>query len=190
MLLTIFSTAYAAVQFPQVYPTQPQFNPCCSHSLLSDNFRRSQKKSSCGRERRKQCFRRRRASRSRSILLPKISHRILLRELLSQHAAVQLVGEVRALTRASESRIAVVVMPFFFPSQLCSQRQPTAMNTTTPQAWVKIVSAWICSLLYIWTLVAPLLFPHRFKSAHVPYMSPARAESPSPADSRPPGGYL
>ena len=27
--------------------------------------------------------------------------------------------------------------------------------------WVKVVSAWVCSLLYIWTLVAPLLFPDR-----------------------------
>jgi len=27
--------------------------------------------------------------------------------------------------------------------------------------WVKVVSSWVCSLLYIWTLVAPLLFPDR-----------------------------
>lgn len=29
-------------------------------------------------------------------------------------------------------------------------------------SWVKIVSAWICYLLYAWTLVAPVLFPDRF----------------------------
>ncbi|RKP22824.1 serine incorporator/TMS membrane protein [Syncephalis pseudoplumigaleata] len=27
--------------------------------------------------------------------------------------------------------------------------------------WVRVVSAWICVLLYAWTLVAPLLFPNR-----------------------------
>ncbi len=98
------------------------------------------------------------------------------------------------LERCSHTNVSItdrfIVMPFFFYSLLCSQRQPTPMNTTTPQAWVKVVSAWICSLLYIWTLLAPLLFPHRFTSAHVPYMSPAPSESPSPADSRPPGGYI
>lgn len=29
-------------------------------------------------------------------------------------------------------------------------------------SWVKIVSSWICYLLYAWTLVAPALFPDRF----------------------------
>lgn len=29
-------------------------------------------------------------------------------------------------------------------------------------SWVKIVSAWICYLLYGWTLIAPVLFPDRF----------------------------
>lgn len=28
--------------------------------------------------------------------------------------------------------------------------------------WVKAVSAWVCALLYIWTLVAPVLMPDRF----------------------------
>ncbi|KAI1205770.1 serine incorporator [Annulohypoxylon truncatum] len=29
-------------------------------------------------------------------------------------------------------------------------------------SWVKIVSAWICYGMYIWTLVAPIVFPERF----------------------------
>jgi hypothetical protein len=29
-------------------------------------------------------------------------------------------------------------------------------------SWVKIISAWFCYCLYIWTLVAPVLFPERF----------------------------
>ncbi len=62
----------------------------------------------------------------------------------------------------------IIISPL---KSLGSQRQPTPANATTPQAWVKIVAAWTCSCLYIWTLVAPILFPHRFKSAHVPYMS-------------------
>jgi hypothetical protein len=28
--------------------------------------------------------------------------------------------------------------------------------------WVKIVSGWICHLIYIWSLVAPVLMPDRF----------------------------
>lgn len=27
--------------------------------------------------------------------------------------------------------------------------------------WVKVVSSWVCVLLYLWTLVAPILFPNR-----------------------------
>lgn len=41
------------------------------------------------------------------------------------------------------------------------ERETTATDTTTPQAWVKIVSAWICGLLYIWTILAPVLLPNR-----------------------------
>lgn len=29
-------------------------------------------------------------------------------------------------------------------------------------SWVKIVSAWICYLIYAWTLIAPVIFPERF----------------------------
>jgi hypothetical protein len=32
-------------------------------------------------------------------------------------------------------------------------------------SWVKIVSAWICYIMYIWTLVAPALLPERFDFA-------------------------
>lgn len=28
--------------------------------------------------------------------------------------------------------------------------------------WVRVVSSWVCVGLYLWSLVAPLLFPHRF----------------------------
>jgi len=27
--------------------------------------------------------------------------------------------------------------------------------------WVKVVSSWITMLLYLWTMVAPILFPNR-----------------------------
>lgn len=46
------------------------------------------------------------------------------------------------------------------------ERQKTAMDTTTPQAWVKIVSAWVCGLLYIWTILAPVLLPNRDFKKH------------------------
>lgn len=28
--------------------------------------------------------------------------------------------------------------------------------------WVKIVSGWICHIIYIWSMVAPVLMPDRF----------------------------
>lgn len=28
--------------------------------------------------------------------------------------------------------------------------------------WVKVISGWVCFLLYYWSLVAPALFPERF----------------------------
>lgn len=27
--------------------------------------------------------------------------------------------------------------------------------------WAKIITSWVCSLLYLWTLIAPLIFPDR-----------------------------
>ncbi|KAI5307711.1 Serine incorporator 3, partial [Ascosphaera atra] len=29
-------------------------------------------------------------------------------------------------------------------------------------SWVKIISAWVCYVLYLWTLVAPVVMPERF----------------------------
>ncbi|XP_047140376.1 probable serine incorporator isoform X1 [Hydra vulgaris] len=33
-----------------------------------------------------------------------------------------------------------------------------------PSMWVQIVASWVCILLYMWTMVAPVLFPDRFSS--------------------------
>jgi hypothetical protein len=30
-----------------------------------------------------------------------------------------------------------------------------------PSVWVKIVSQWVTSVLYIWTMLAPMVFPDR-----------------------------
>ncbi|KAM4691739.1 serine incorporator 3 [Rhinophrynus dorsalis] len=35
------------------------------------------------------------------------------------------------------------------------------MTSKWPAVWVKMVSSWVCLLLYVWTLVAPLLLPNR-----------------------------
>ncbi|XP_034016825.1 serine incorporator 2 isoform X2 [Thalassophryne amazonica] len=36
-----------------------------------------------------------------------------------------------------------------------------AMQTSMPAVWVKICSSWLGLLIYLWTLVAPLIFPDR-----------------------------
>ncbi|KAF8476979.1 membrane protein TMS1 [Kalaharituber pfeilii] len=36
------------------------------------------------------------------------------------------------------------------------------VGRTYAASWVKVVSAWVCYALYVWTLIAPALFPDRF----------------------------
>ncbi|XP_012283879.1 probable serine incorporator isoform X2 [Orussus abietinus] len=35
------------------------------------------------------------------------------------------------------------------------------LNSNAASMWVKIISSWMCLSLYVWTLVAPVLFPNR-----------------------------
>ncbi|KAL2714279.1 putative serine incorporator isoform X1 [Vespula squamosa] len=35
------------------------------------------------------------------------------------------------------------------------------MNANVASMWVKIISSWLCVTLYVWSLVAPILFPNR-----------------------------
>lgn len=37
----------------------------------------------------------------------------------------------------------------------------TTLSNNMSAVWVKIVSSWICLLLYTWTLVAPLILTNR-----------------------------
>ncbi|XP_069035458.1 serine incorporator 1 isoform X1 [Lepisosteus oculatus] len=37
----------------------------------------------------------------------------------------------------------------------------TTMSSTWPSVWVKITSSWICLLLYVWTLIAPIVLTNR-----------------------------
>jgi Serine incorporator (Serinc) len=34
--------------------------------------------------------------------------------------------------------------------------------------WMRVVSSWMCMLLYIWSLVAPVLVPDRYVTSHCP----------------------
>ncbi len=33
--------------------------------------------------------------------------------------------------------------------------------------WIRVVSSWICMLIYIWSLIAPVLLPDRYVSRNV-----------------------
>uniref|UniRef100_A0A1B6EFW0 Serine incorporator n=1 Tax=Clastoptera arizonana TaxID=38151 RepID=A0A1B6EFW0_9HEMI len=35
------------------------------------------------------------------------------------------------------------------------------LNANSASMWVKMISSWICSTLYIWTLIAPIMLPNR-----------------------------
>lgn len=65
----------------------------------------------------------------------------------------------------SKFHVAFCFASCFVAMQLSSwlefERATTATDTTTPQAWVKIASAWMCGMLYIWTILAPVLLPNR-----------------------------
>ena len=39
---------------------------------------------------------------------------------------------------------------------------PVKIGRSTVAMWVRIVSSWLCLVLYGWSLVAPVLMPDRF----------------------------
>jgi hypothetical protein len=52
-------------------------------------------------------------------------------------------------------------MPVLFFSWYKPAKDFSTYNNNFASLWVKIVSSWICVILYIWTCVAPALFPDR-----------------------------
>lgn len=42
--------------------------------------------------------------------------------------------------------------------------QPVKIGRSTVAMWVRIVSSWLCLILYGWSLLAPVLMPDRFGS--------------------------
>jgi len=52
--------------------------------------------------------------------------------------------------------IMMTLTSWFTPSQ-----NLTEWTANISTVWIKIVSTWVCSLLYMWTLLAPCLFPER-----------------------------
>ena len=41
--------------------------------------------------------------------------------------------------------------------------KPVKIGRSTVAMWVRIVSGWLCLVLYGWSLVAPVLMPDRFE---------------------------
>lgn len=35
------------------------------------------------------------------------------------------------------------------------------LSTSSASYWVRMVSSWVCLILYLWTMIAPILFPDR-----------------------------
>jgi hypothetical protein len=41
------------------------------------------------------------------------------------------------------------------------QMEPGAYNASLASAWIQMATGWVCSMLYLWTLIAPKLCPNR-----------------------------
>jgi hypothetical protein len=42
-----------------------------------------------------------------------------------------------------------------------SEANLSKLNSNMSSVWVKMVSSWVCIVIYVWTLVAPMIFPDR-----------------------------
>lgn len=59
-----------------------------------------------------------------------------------------------------------VSLNFFFLNTSCFNFRPESSNihnltNSSVAVWIKITSSWMGLLLFIWTLIAPVLFPDR-----------------------------
>jgi Serine incorporator (Serinc) len=43
------------------------------------------------------------------------------------------------------------------------------IGRSKPAMWMRVVSSWVCMVLYIWSLVAPVLMPDRSVKLKYPY---------------------
>jgi hypothetical protein len=55
--------------------------------------------------------------------------------------------------------IAMLMSDWFIVNK--STETTVRVDTGMAAVWVKMVSSWFCSLLYMWTLIAPAAFPDR-----------------------------
>ena len=47
-------------------------------------------------------------------------------------------------------------------SQSGSPDQDVYIGRSETAMWIRVVSSWVCILLYLWSLLAPVLLPDRF----------------------------
>jgi hypothetical protein len=64
------------------------------------------------------------------------------------------------LTLISSLRNIVSNQPL--PTVLAESDPDVYIGRSEVAMWMRVVSSWICMILYIWTLVAPVLMPDRF----------------------------
>ncbi|KAJ8078573.1 hypothetical protein PM082_012856 [Marasmius tenuissimus] len=48
------------------------------------------------------------------------------------------------------------------PIQTAADSNSVYIGTSEVAMWMRVVSSWICMLLYMWSLLAPVIMPDRF----------------------------
>ena len=61
--------------------------------------------------------------------------------------------------------VATLLTQGFDPERADSAHDFEPVGRTYWASWVKIISAWVCYAIYVWTLVAPIVLPDRFDFA-------------------------
>ena len=63
--------------------------------------------------------------------------------------------------KAKSNNKTILIIPLFLRYSPGNDVDISSINANMGAVWVKIVSAWLCTAIYLWTLAAPILLPDR-----------------------------